>query len=751
MKLIHCRPATGIAVLILATAPLAGQNAPAPESPPASGESAELAAPTVLSEFQVSAPKDNGYVATNSVLGNRIATPIQELPFSVDVVTSNLMQDFGMFEMDENVTFVSSFVGLSQGGQYQLRGFNQSYSLEDGFTRLGRYGTINVDRIEVIKGPSAAVYGEATPGGMVNIVTKQPEETPEQSITVDAGSYRTTNVTLQAGGPVGTSPGNYYIMDAGDYEHAYDVAFAELRNEELYGAFRHDFSEKSSLTVQWDYYHNAQDAPQQILPFNYNSKTGVYTGTLAYNLADLSRTGPDAWHDRGINSFTAIYENQLSSVWSLRLGMNGYYATYNDFNNGVNTQFDIYALTIGRGTPSLNLFNEDGDAEQADLVAHYKLFGGNVDNRELFTLDLNDYYHWDKQWSLGSAYTVLPYFQKTITLGQPVNYYVPPFNTNEYNSISNNYKNRGIIDGAMYRHQTSLFDDRVLLFASAREDYVDINLHDIAGGVIQHAVRHYFDPSVGFNAEVVPGVRAYWSYSTAFDADVQGLTASSSHPINPAVTGWGDDYGLKCNLLNDRLIFTLGGYYIPKENTTVSVLQPNGSTVDEPEGTQLSRGLEFDFTYAMTSNLFFGGGVGHVNTKITNDGDNTEAVGRVPANVPTDNIGVYTRYQFGGILNGLYTNLSYNYISPTHPESPTSGDTITKGVYTSSNFEWAVKIPGYYYLDWSCHYNLPNLAPFHLHQTVGLIVKNVLNRFYVNSNDYVAAGRGYYFVYTLAH
>ena len=47
------------------------------------------------------------------------------------------------------------------GGGFNLRGFSATSQLRDGFYRLGRYGQSNVDRLEIIRGPNAAIYGRA--------------------------------------------------------------------------------------------------------------------------------------------------------------------------------------------------------------------------------------------------------------------------------------------------------------------------------------------------------------------------------------------------------------------------------------------------------------------------------------------------------------------------------------------------------------------------------------------------------------
>ena len=115
----RCLLLAGAGALALASSLLAQTDATVPTA-------TDQSAIVKLSAFDVSAPIDHGYVATDSTLGTRVATQIQDLPFSVEIVTSQLMKDVGFFEMDENISFVSSFSGLSQGGQYNLRGFNQS-------------------------------------------------------------------------------------------------------------------------------------------------------------------------------------------------------------------------------------------------------------------------------------------------------------------------------------------------------------------------------------------------------------------------------------------------------------------------------------------------------------------------------------------------------------------------------------------------------------------------------------------------
>ena len=155
-----------------------------------------------LSPFQVSAESVTGYAASETMSGSRVKTPIIDLPYSVNVLTNDFTKDFGMFELSDNITHVGNFTGLDIGGNFMLRGFNSSNQLRDGFFRLGRYGSSNIDRIEIIKGSNAAIYGRTSAGGMINMISKQPKPMASEEIAFNYGDYGTQRVTLEVGGPL---------------------------------------------------------------------------------------------------------------------------------------------------------------------------------------------------------------------------------------------------------------------------------------------------------------------------------------------------------------------------------------------------------------------------------------------------------------------------------------------------------------------------------------------------------------------
>jgi hypothetical protein len=107
-----------------------------------------------LSDFNVTADGDRGYAAAETMSGTRGATRSIDLPYRVNVLTS------GCFSA---LPQLGSFTRLSGASDFTLRSFSSPSQLRDGFGRIGRYGTSNVNRFEIIKGSNAAIHGRTAP------------------------------------------------------------------------------------------------------------------------------------------------------------------------------------------------------------------------------------------------------------------------------------------------------------------------------------------------------------------------------------------------------------------------------------------------------------------------------------------------------------------------------------------------------------------------------------------------------------
>lgn len=748
------------ASLAAATAALA-QTAP-------KNNSAALAAndETVeLSPFEVRGETNRGYIASESMTGSRVATPIKELPFSVNVLTSEFFKDFGFFELNENVAYIGSFTGLDQGGGFNLRGFNATAQLRDGFFRLGRYGSSNVDRIEVIKGPNAAIYGQSSPGGMLNMISKMPRKQRSFELSANVGSYDTNRETLEATGPLGLWDDTYYITTYGFYERGYETPMAKLRNKEGYLALKHEFKDKSSLTVQAEYFLRTQHSPTSAAPYILDDKGTTDTTDdklvgIASKLGTLQQFGPNSELTRGMVSFTGTYEKSFNSIFSTRVSTNYFRARRWDYNQNVSAaNVNQRTLIMQRGaTPNRGIIFEDGGGLQADLLAHYFLANRAIENRSLLTFDFNDYYRYDPNWTITgsdlSAWTPIRNITVTPDLSAaavPIQYLPTRFNwSNSAPGRKNKNRTRDI--GTLFRQSIALINGKLLVYGGGRFDRVSYSLRDYAAGNQNRFKLTEFRPNFGASYAVTSGLRLYANYSESFFPNQQFITAASITPGYQSETAEGIDYGVKGTFLEDRLNLTVTGFHIRRQNVVVQELDlTTGVLVNRPEGDQLVEGFEIDANWKINNDVYVGGSFGYVDSAITNFGIKTQSIGRSAARVSPQNGGAYVKFAPNhGALAGFSANLGVVYQAKTPTDAPDAGDTYSAtGVFLRSTNQWAMSVPAFTTLNLAMRYSFTPSSRFRLRHTVGVIVNNLTDKFYLQPNRQVADRRSVFFNYTL--
>ncbi|MCC5804801.1 MAG: TonB-dependent receptor plug domain-containing protein [Opitutales bacterium] len=201
-----------------------------------------------LSPFEVVTDGDRGYYAANAVTGSRLSVLIQDMPLTIEVLTSEFIRDTGSSDLRESLRYSAGIVLQSQndafsgggtGGfgnvnnpegstanktdsSFKIRGFVTNNTLRKGFRRQHATDTINIERVEVVRGPSALLYGVGNFGGVVNYLPKAPLPHSEQHITLGYGSDEWRRATLDVTGPL---PGNLgYRLTAAyeDREHFTD-------------------------------------------------------------------------------------------------------------------------------------------------------------------------------------------------------------------------------------------------------------------------------------------------------------------------------------------------------------------------------------------------------------------------------------------------------------------------------------------------------------------------------------------------
>lgn len=162
-----------------------------------------------LEAVTVTGTRERAYRAVVAPRANKTEALARETPVSVQTVTRELMEDRGVTTFGEAVRTVPGLTPqVGWGGtndRFRLRGFATTANLKNGFRRSVFSPVdelVNIEQIEVLKGPASALYGRFEPGGVVNLVTKKPSTTSSTRFDFTVGSEDFRRATVDSTGPI---------------------------------------------------------------------------------------------------------------------------------------------------------------------------------------------------------------------------------------------------------------------------------------------------------------------------------------------------------------------------------------------------------------------------------------------------------------------------------------------------------------------------------------------------------------------
>ncbi len=701
-----------------------------------------------LSEFSVQENSDTSYIASESVTGTRTATKIADLPYAVSVITSEFMNDFDLFSLTGDLNGVAaSLNNVNDEGTYSLRGLttNNNFYLRNGFYRLGMVDRVNTDRIEVIKGPNAALYGATNPAGMINIVSKAPKLTAYQSFAVTFGPFDNRRVEFNVNQPLGSVAGvglsnllSVQVTDA----NTPASAPSGTKNRVVDDVLQAKLKDGSTLTAEFEWSQiNVTPGYSASIPNQTLVDGKTLTAVTRPDLVNFNQDGPVGYKNRSTYSAYLTYEKRWNSIWSSRVNGYWYRRPEIQFNVSSSSTFNPFTNTFSARSVQMDELNQDGGAFQIDTLAKYPVFGGEVKGQTLFTVDYSQNWRTREIWGFNTKLYSIP----ALSIVTP-NYTVPPFDA--FNIVTRYDKTRADDLGLFLSQQFRAFNDRLISFMSLRHDAVVYNFnfgnqYNASGGALKTPgqVLHYdsraWSPSLGANYKLTKSVAFYTSYSQSFAPQLQVAKLGTPPLDNERAKGF--DYGFKFGLFDNRLQFTTGGFYIDRTGVKTTVKDPvTGLTDTVAAGSQNAKGFEIEGSWRATENLTVLANYSYTNARITFNGTTVTDVGQPPAGVPVDQAYLALAYRFGGALKGLSWHPSVNYTGVAFPNS-TATD-ITRNLDTPSN---AIVNMGFTYA-WK-------QEGLRLKHSIRISAKNLLDRTYQTPGGNLGLGRGIYFAYSLNH
>ena len=584
---------------------LNGQAAPAPKS---------IKEETiVLSTFEVTGKQDKGYSSTNAVGGTRFNTALVNIPQSVVVLNQQVLKDLGARSVIEAASYVSGVSSTAGPGRdvFNVRGYQIDVTtdgLPDSSPTAQRITSPfeMVDRIEIIKGPAAVLYGSTSPGGNVNRVTKKPLFKNETSLTTTvgegglySGSFDSNRTTQVAGNDVAMR-----IM--GSFEHFdKNINVADSNVYFISPAFSWRIAKRTTLTVV-PYYLDRNEHKKFATLFQFRPFTAA--GALSFNLPRDVDWGADYAREKfTVRRLYATLDHQLADNWSIRFSAVN--KTHDEYSNDIIPRDLLLDNRTMQRTWRQIYTQSDFKVAAFDSLVRYDL--GPTKNKTLF---LAQYYETGinaqtvtgrklsgQKTALGenasNTFSNLPLID--VFNPDPVALAARPDTT----FLSASTQANGKVFANSLQHQIELLDGKVVANAGIRYDKTNSDgFNVISNAVTSTGKNSHYTKRVGVVYKPIAGLSVFYNYSETF---------APVFRLNPDGTGFKptegitSEFGIKSDIFDGRVTGTISAFNIENKNQLVISNDPllaSAGFFTQSAKDKLD-GVEFDVHVNLIENL----------------------------------------------------------------------------------------------------------------------------------------------------
>lgn len=579
----------------------------------------------------------NGYVANRSSSGTKTNTPIMETPQSVSVIGAEQIRDQKPNKLDEVLRYTAgvragTFGADTRNDWWLIRGFKSDDiglfldGMQLFYTSYASWKLqpSNMERVEVLRGPSAVLYGGSSPSGIVNVISKLPPAEPIRYIETGVNNFGNAYVGFDVGGPVATQPqdGKLFYRVVGQVQNGpTQVNFTPDNNYFIAPSFTWKPDADTTFTVL------ASASKQDTRGINFLPYQGTVTNAPFGKIPTSFFVG-----DPSVDKFTREqemlgYQFERNLTDDLTFRQNARFAhidlTYRGYiGNGWD---NINTATMGR----YNWYAKN-TANQADLdnQLEYRFNSGPVRHTMLFGVDLKGYQIDDYQaFNFG---TVPPINVLNPVYGINIPLTGPPFR---------NFLITQKQAGTYLQDQMKLGNFTLVL--SGRNDWVETTqaARD-TGATLASNNDSQFSGRAGLIYNFDNGIAPYISYATSFNPII-GLNAQNQ--LFQPETGQQAEIGVKVAPKGFDGYFTASVFNLKRQN--VPTTDPIITTLQNQTGEVTSRGIELEAVANATKELKFIGAFTAYHLFTSRDLD-PALVGKTPTNTPELLVSGWADYTF---------------------------------------------------------------------------------------------------------
>jgi len=650
-----------------------------------------------LNEVIINGLGSNPYTRKRSTFVSKLPLNNLENPQVYTTITKEILKDQIVTNFSDALKNSSGLdklwtsTGRSGDGAayYTLRGFSTQPSLVNGIASLtnGDLDPANIEQIEVIKGPSGTLFGGALVnfGGLINVVTKRPIDSIGGEISYTVGSFDQHRVTADIYGPLSKNRKVLGRVNAAYHRQNSFQDFGFRKSFFIAPSLEFRANDRLTINVDAEIYQYKGTNPLSIflnrsrplfatnpseLPFDYNRS---YTGN------DVTVKTPTA-------NFRGQVQYKISDRWTSRTSIN-----YNRRKTNGYYQYVMYLAADNDNILTRYITNQDALSQviniQQNFNGDFKI--GGLRNRVVVGLDflrqVND--------NNNSPYVA---FDQLNTAIDDPNYY----NYNRQlvdqriagNTQPYTYTRAGTNIYSVYASDVVNLTDRFIAMLSLRADrFQGLGTTNKNTGVTDGKyMQTAFSPKFGLVYQVVKDqVSLFANYMNGFRnvAPAHQPFADIPSTFKPQQANQFEG-GVKLDVLDNRLSFTASYYDISVKNITrTEQMERNDSLYNYTvqNGTQLSRGFEFDLTARPVDGLNIVLGYSNNFSKLTKADINVND--RRPTGAgPRELLNYWVSYKFSqGYLNGFGAGFGGNSASKNIVTNDLRTGTFTLPAYTVLN------------------------------------------------------------------
>ncbi|RVU33922.1 TonB-dependent receptor [Hwanghaeella grinnelliae] len=621
-----------------------------------------------------------------------------KVPFTTNTMNAQVIEDLKAERLEEVFEYIPSFSRSNRtANNFTIRGHSadlqnlQVDGLPGLTSRFGSPVTANIEKVEVLKGPASVLYGWMDPGGLVNMITKKPEDDEFTEISLSGEFFpeygdESGSFSVDTNGRVKKDGSILYRVVAG-YQN--EDSFRDfVKNEEAWYFFPSlswvpDAGKR--LDVQMEYTEERRAGDSGLFVLNQDIKQRA-------DITTYYQEPGDTLDDFGI-ALNVSYEDQFRDDMKLNAKWRSVY--HED-------EKDLYENNFVQADNTLRRRNR----HQIN-VRQYHFGDVNLD------IDFDAGFKQKLITGIGGGYELRQFDRLAFDArGANVGLNNPIYTGDILADDPDSFRTFNLYNAGIYAQDQVFLTDKLTLLLGARFDsqWGDLTTVFPDGPTDgEDSEESAFITTQAYNLggtyEVTNQVALYASMSQSFNPQFIPTFDANNNQLDPE-KGIQYEVGAKLSFLDNKLTTNISAYDLTKENVAETV---NG--VSQLVGTIESYGAEVEVQYQPSLNWQFQGSYAYTHAEVT-ETTNLDALGNVPGFAPKHTAAVLLRYNYPEeVFDGLVgAGVGARYQSERFTDEETSR---------------RVLLPGYAVADLNFYYELERVK-------LSLNVENVFDKVYFN-------------------